>query len=337
MRIDNLSVLDTITLADLEHELDRHTREIVEPDRWMMFNWSVSRHHMFQDCKRQYYLNYYGARRVREAKSKIVSAVWWLKQVRPLKMWLGTVIHTIAKKAVQAHAGGQMIFDNVLVEEALEYHRGGVRASERGAKHDNQWVVLFEDIYPAEPQSIDHDQAEARVVDMARILLGSDAMGFVRTLPPEAVLEVDKEFQSFELAGITPRGSLTVFAIPDVLLVDGSGYYLIDWKTGDVEQEGIRDQAGVYRFYVHQQYGAPEESIHVAIADVGQSGESVEPPGGVPGLDETREFIGQSAGAMLSLMADQAYNTVAIRDFPMTDDLDLCRSCGFKRACWRHE
>src|SRR6185295_17893700 len=85
MRIDNLAALDEITLADLERELDRHTREIVEPDRWSMFNWSVSRHHMFEECKREYYLNYYGARRVREARSKIVSAVWWLKQVRPIK------------------------------------------------------------------------------------------------------------------------------------------------------------------------------------------------------------------------------------------------------------
>jgi hypothetical protein len=337
MRIDNLAVLNNITLADLEHELDRHTREIVEPDRWMMFNWSVSRHHMYQDCKRQYYLNYYGARRVREARSKVVSAVWWLKQVRPLKMWLGTVIHAIAKKAVRAHANGEPVDDAALVEEALAYYRGGVRASERGAKHDNQWVVLLEDVYPTDTFSIDHDLAETMVVDMARTLLGSDAMGFVRTMPPDAVLEVDEEFQSFELAGITPRGSLTVFAIPDVLIADGSDYYLIDWKTGDVEREGIRDQAGVYRFYVHQQYGAPEESIHVAIADVGQTGESVEPPGGVPGLDETREFIGQSAGSMLARLVDQAYNTATIKDFPMTDDLNLCRGCGFKRACWRHE
>src|SRR5512135_586255 len=112
MRIDNLAILDDITLADLEHELDRHTREIVEPDRWMMFNWSVSRHQMFESCKRQYYLNYYGARRVREAKSKAVSAVWWLKQVRPLKTWLGTVIHHVARQAVSAHAHGQPLDDH---------------------------------------------------------------------------------------------------------------------------------------------------------------------------------------------------------------------------------
>ena len=337
MRIDNLSALDEITLADLERELDRHTREIVEPDRWMLFSWSVSRHHMFADCKRQYYLNYYGARRVREARSKVVSAVWWLKQVRSTRMWLGTVIHEIAKKAVSAHAYGQPVDDGALVDEAVEQFRGGVTASRRGAKHGGQWVILFDDVYPSEDPSVDPIQGEELAAGMARTLLASDALGFVRSLPPDAVLEVDEEFQSFELPGITPNGSLTVFAIPDVLLWDNDHYYLIDWKTGDVEREGIRQQAGVYRFYVVQQYDAPEDSVHVAISDVGRAGESFEPAGGVPSVDETREFIVDSAKSMLALLENRAYNTAAIRNFPMTDDWSLCRHCAFRRACWRHE
>jgi hypothetical protein len=39
---------------------------------------------------------------------------------------------------------------------------------------------------------------------------------------------------------------------------------------------------------------------------------------------------------MLARLDDQAYNTAAIHDYPMTDDLSICQGCGFKRACWRH-
>jgi hypothetical protein len=337
MRQDNLAALDQMTLAQLEKELDKHTREIVEPDRWMVFNWSVSRHKTFEQCKRQYYLNYYGARRVREAKNKAVSAVWWLKQVRPLRTWLGTVIHVAAKRAVAAYKDGRPIPSQKLVDDTVKYYRDGVRASERGAKHDNQWIVLSEHIYPNDPASVNRDRAESLVVDMTRTLLASDAYNLILSLAPEDIIEIDDEFQSFELEGIFEQGTLTVFAIPDVLLRLEDHYYLIDWKTGDVAQDGIRLQVGVYRLYVYHEYQATENTIYATIVDLGGEGESVDPPGRAQSVSEAHWFIRHSAGEMVARLEDKAYNTAAIKDFPMTHDLTLCRTCNFKRACWRHE
>jgi hypothetical protein len=128
-----------------------------------------------------------------------------------------------------------------------------------------------------------------------------------------------------------------VFAIPDVLLYDGETIYIIDWKTGDVEREGIHHQAGIYRLYAHLKYDLPEESIRVAIADLDGGGGSVDPPGGVPGVAQATAFAYSSIEAMLQLMEDVEYNTAPIANFPRTDQLDLCHECGFKRACWRHE
>lgn len=341
MRADNLEILDRITLAELEKALDVNTREKVEVDKWTAFSWSVSRHKMFEDCERRYYLNYYGARRVREANSPAVSAIWWLKQVTLLRTWIGSVIHHVAGLAVQAHRDGNQVGEQELIDEAMRYYRGGVLASERAAKHDGQWIVLFEHLYPGDRFSIDRDAAEALVVDLARTLLESDAYGFIKSLPPQAVREVDPPFQSFELADVPAAGKLRVFAIPDVLLHDGgavgsAAVYIIDWKTGDLTSESIRWQAGVYRLYAHQTYQLPAESIHVAIADLANSGESVDPGGGVPSLDETRAFIRTSAQAMLDRLDDVTFNTASIDSFPMTDDLEMCQQCGFKRACGRY-
>lgn len=341
MRADNLEILDRITLAELEKALDANTREKVEPDKWTAFSWSVSRHKMFEDCKRRYYLNYYGARRVREANSPAVSAIWWLKQVTLLRTWIGSVIHHVAGLAVQAHRDGHPVGEKELIDEALHYYHGGVLASERAAKHDGQWIVLFEHLYPGDRFSIDRDAAEALVVDLARTFLESDAYGFIKSLPPQAVREVDPPFQSFNLAGVPAAGKLRVFAIPDVLLLNDEAIdktiYIIDWKTGDAAHEGIRWQAGVYRLYAHQAYNLPAESIHVTIAALENTGESVDPPGGVPSLDEARSFIQASAQAMLDRLDDVSFNSACIHSFPMTDNLDTCRQCGFKRACWRHE
>lgn len=335
MRHNDLAVLDKMSLAELEKSLDKHTREIVEPDKWMLFSWSVSRHHTFESCKRQYYLTYYGSRRVREAKNPAVSAVWWLKQVTPLRTWIGSVIHHAAKIAVEAHRAGESIDANGLQKEVTKYYRDSMRASERGGKHDDQWVVLFEHIYPEE-YSIDRDQAEALIFDLTRTLLESEAFDFITSLPREAILEVDEPFQSFDFEFPT-IGKKQVFAIPDVLLEHDDELYIIDWKTGDTAAPGIREQAGVYRLYAHQEYNVPEEKIHVTIADVGGNGQSLDPSGGVPSAAESRAFIQRSAAAMLDRLEDVPYNTAAIRNFPMTDNLSLCQQCGFKRACWRHK
>src|SRR5574341_1109695 len=291
MLTDSIGFLDKIALDELEVSLDAHTLEQVEPDKWTRFSWSVSRHQTFARCKREYYLNYYGSRRVREAESKFVSAVWWLKQITALQAWIGTVIHHIAATAVRAQRDGTPLNPDQLVAQATRYYREGFRASERGAKHEDHWILLFEHAYPGQPFSIDRDAAEARVVDLTRTLLESDAFTLIASLPPEAIREVDEPFQSFDLMDVPVLGKTRVFAIPDVLVQDENGIAIIDWKTGDAAREDIRWQAGVYRLYAHSVYKAPEDSVRVLIADLGESGANLEPPGGTPTLAESGAFV----------------------------------------------
>jgi hypothetical protein len=337
MRAENLAVLDRITLSKLEDRLDKHTREQVPVDRWTAFSWSVSRHHMFVRCKRLYYLNYYGARRVREANDQVVSAVWWLKQVIGITTWIGTVIHHAAALAVTAYRDRCEIDPQCLVEQAVTYFRDGVSASRRGAKHDGAWVVLFPHVYPGEMAQLGRAEAEECVVELAHTLLKSEAYNFIKSLPPRAICEVDEPFQSFTLPGVPLLDKVKVFAIPDVLLREGGAIHIVDWKTGDVEAPGLREQAGVYRLYAHHRYGLAGEFIHAHFAALGGAGEMIEAPGGTPSVEEARAMIHNSIRSMVEHMSELEYNTVSIKDFPRTDDLSLCQRCGFKRACWRHE
>lgn len=337
MRDINLSVLDRITLDELESTLDQHTRKKVKVTQWTRFTWSASRHRMFDQCKRKYYLNYYGSRRVREANDEIVSAIWWLKQVTTLRAWVGTVIHHIAAEAIKAHQEEREFTSGQWVDTASDYYRGGIVASQRGAKYGGQWLVLFETVYPGEPFSIDRDAAEALVVDLANTLLESDAFKHIKGLRPSVILEVDEPFQSFPLQSVPVLGSVHTFAIPDVLIHHGHSIEIIDWKTGDAEAASIRDQAGIYRLYASERYRLPDDAIRVIISDLGSEGQSIDPPGGTPTVEEARQFALDSIQAMVDRMEDVDYHTVSIEDYPMTDDRSRCQQCRFKRACWRHE
>lgn len=336
MRAKNLSSLEFTTLDKLEKTLDAHTRQRIPPDRWSEFSWSVSRHSLFDRCKRQYYLNYYGARRVREANNELISAIWWLKQGISSKMWIGSVIHNIAQKAIAAHCMGTPLLDKTLIDLALKAFEGGYKASERAAKYENQWVVLMEHLYPQDADITYLNDARQTIHSLMEAFLNSTAYSLIKSLPPEAILENDEAFQSFVMQGAPELESIRIFAIPDVLVQHDGRLTIIDWKTGDIERASIRWQAGVYSLYAHETYGIPPDAIDVWIVDLANGGETVQPANGVPSLAESQQFITQSIRAMVEQMDYPVYNTVAIEKFPMTNDLSLCRTCPFKRACWRH-
>jgi hypothetical protein len=334
MRDNDLVILGKMTRAEIEIGLNLHTTQRVRPDKYTEFSWSASRHSLFEWCRRKYYLHYYGSRRVQEARDRAVSGVWWLKQVITRQTWIGSVIHLVAQKAVQAIQAGQALPADQVVDMATAAYHEGLRASKRGAKYDNRWVILFEDIYPQDLPSINLSQAEMRVRDLAQGLLDSDAFAFICRQPGSAIREVDNPFQSFTLSSIPVLGQVRIYAIPDVLIHTGDEITIIDWKTGDPESETIPMQAGIYRLYAHRAYGLPEDSIRVQIADL-NTGENVDPVGGTPPATQAEASARASIQSMLDHLEDVRYNTVNIRSCPRAEDRSRCLYCGFKRICWQ--
>lgn len=337
MRRDDVAKLDGFSLDQIERALDRHTRKKIPVDRYSEFSWSVSRRHLFETCKRAFYLNYYGSRRVQEANDPVISAVWWLKQVTSLPAWIGTVIHQVAGEAMRDYRDrGRVTAAARLREQGLRLYREGLQASSRGSKHrELGWVVLPYDVYPAALDAGEADASAGRVAALCDTLAASEAYRWISSLPPEALLEVDEPFQSFEFETGGPLGAVRAFAIPDVLVQHEGQIHIIDWKTGDVSEEGLRWQAGVYRYYAQHRYRVDAERIQVRLANLAGDGASVEPVGGLPTLLETEEFMRESIAAMLERMDDSEYNSVVIQHYPMVDDLSICASCGFRAACKR--
>lgn len=333
---DDLTILDHITLPELEHALSAHTTRRLLVDDFTRFSWSVTRHQAFVQCRRRYYLTYYGARRVRQANSKVVSAVWWLKQATGLSAWIGSVIHRMARQAITAYVQGKPVDRAGLTEQALADLTGGMEASQRGIRHNGQWVILNEHLYPKPGLPPDGDQARAQTRQLARALFDSEAFALVLSTPPGQIAELEEEFQSFHLDGTVETGGTKVFAVPDVVIRTGRGRLtIIDWKTGDVDKAGVREQAGVYKLYASHRYKAADTAIRVLIADLA-GGAANEPPDGTPPLAEAEALVKESIRQMVALLESAEHNTAAIQDFPLTEDRSLCGGCGFRRACWRH-
>lgn len=337
MRQDDLAILDHLTLPELEIRLDLHTRELVPVTKYTAFSWSNSRHNMLLRCRRQYYLHYYGSRRVTETRERAVSAVWWLKQAITLPMWIGSVVHEAASTAVTLLQEGRAVDAPALAADARQMYRGGLEASRRAAKFRNRWVVLMEHLQPDTDGLFEEAAGELKVEALLATLLDSEVFGWLARLPRGAIREVDPSFRSFTLRDVPPLGDVLVYAIPDVLVVEGDRLHIVDWKTGDVTREGIRTQAGVYRLFAHHEYGMPEDAIHFRLVDLAGGGAEVPVTGEALSLAEAERFVRASINTMVAGMEHPRYNTASIRYYPRTDDHTLCRWCPFQRACWRHE
>jgi hypothetical protein len=194
----------------------------------------------------------------------------------------------------------------------------------------------MEHIY-GDASEIDSLEDTSKVEKTARAFFESEAFRYVMSQPPDSIIEVDEPFQSFTIHNVTHLGDVRVFAIPDLVLQIEDRLSIIDWKTGDVTHESLAWQAAIYRMYAAATYGIPADGVAVWLADISGDGKLIDPPGQMPSVKETEHLLLESIGAMVDLMEDPAYNTAPIRNFPMTDNLNICRGCGFKRACWRHE
>ncbi len=343
MQEKKLALFEQISLKYFESMLNQHTTNEVPVTRWTQFSWSTSRHNTFTRCRREYYLNYYASRNVREANDPAVSAVWWLKRITSLKAWIGTTIHETAAKMLKEIKSDRQINEDFFTKLAVEYYTRGVEASAEGKKFFNpldrdaqgEFVTLDGHVYNTPSFDDETRLGEERITGLMATLFASDAFQWIRSLPAASIFEIDPPFQTFTLDAIPDIGTCAVFAIPDVLVHDGEQITIIDWKTGDHEKEGIRLQAGVYRLYAMKKYQVPEEAASVVISALGADGASVAPAGGLPPAAEAHDAIFGSIAEMLGCLQSIKFNTAAIKDFPMTDDLSQCEECAFRRACWR--
>lgn len=327
MLTHHLKQLNDLDLEQVEFHLDQHTRSRKKGGK---LSWSYSRHRMFNRCKRQYYLHYFASKRVRTANDIVVSTAWWLKQLTSLRAWIGSVVHRAAQRLVASISeDAEDLSSARLADYTLALFDDGVQASQRESKSTySRWVLLGEDAYG---QPYDLPQARDKVQLLTTNLFNHPAYSLI--LDAQSVLENDNAFQSFTV-DVENVGEVPVYAIPDVLISSDDVATIIDWKSSTPETEDMRTQASIYSFYTHQAHQFSEEEIRALFAVLD---EHTIIDADTDTLVQTHQMIVDSVTQMTTLIEDTEYQTVSIKDFPMTDDLDRCATCSFRRLCWRHE
>ena len=242
------------------------------------FTWSKSRHEKFQDCRRAYYLHYYGSWGGWEDQAPTdIRRLWVLKKLANRFNWAGNVVHAVIKDALLEVRAGR----RPDTERAILWARGVMREDFRHSRARAYWrerrrlefMGLMEHEY-AEPLPDTEWKRTWENVDWAlRWFFQSSWLERAAALQPHQWLEVDEgaDHSWFELDGVK------MFAIPDFAFRDEAGRItVVDWKTG-AHHPGYTEQVVGYALYLAHRHRTEPHEIHCRLVFL-NAGKEVEVP-----------------------------------------------------------
>ena len=113
------------------------------------FSWSRTRDNAFQECRRRYYYQYYGAWGGWEAGADpLVRRLYVLKHLGTRQMWAGRLVHEAVERSLLALRDGHALSEASLIEDTVRQMREEWKGSRDGVYHESpKRTGLFEHEY----------------------------------------------------------------------------------------------------------------------------------------------------------------------------------------------
>jgi PD-(D/E)XK nuclease superfamily len=292
------------------------------------FSWSRSRDATFQDCRRKYYLHYYGSWGGWASDAAAdVRRLYVLKQLASRQMWAGRMVHDAIEMALHIYQQGRDVPVEPFIADVIERMRGEWRSSRAGRYHDNpKTLALFEHEYAVDLKPEVWQALSRNVSTCLRNFFRLPLLAQVRTTEPEH-WSIEHWSKVFDFEG-TP-----VWIAPDFGFWNEAGRLtLVDWKTGGSDPEATAFQLGCYALYARELLGV--EPAKVDLFEVNLREPTVTPLAWDDArLEAIREQLRLSIRSMRAYLADPDANVARQEDFERTEELRICRWCNFKAVC----
>lgn len=295
-------------------------------DRVNEFSWSRSRDNVFQECRRRYYLHYYGAWGGWDAAAPPrVRALYVLKQLGTRHMWAGRLVHEAVERSLSALRLGHPLSEASLVDATVRQMREEWRGSRSAVYRDDpKRPGLFEHEYGVPVKVSEWQVLRDHVVRCVRNFHRLVMFDDIKRTPVEEWILLE-DIGSFAWEGTR------IFTAPDFGYWSRSGRLaLVDWKTGGSGDASL--QLGGYALYALEVLGVDLARVDLLEVNL-REGKVTAHPWDQGSLDRVREHIRLSVRSMKAYLVDPQANTARETDFEKTEDLRICRWCNFRKVC----
>lgn len=297
------------------------------PDLDNTFSWSRSRDGAFQECRRRYFYQYYGAWGGWDpGASEEVRQLYILKQLSSRQQWAGRVVHDAVEMALKAIAEGHDLPQEAFLSDIVDRMRQDWKSSKTGRyRQSPKSAALFEHEYRVDVKPAVWQALSRHVVTCVRNFFRLPLLAEIRRTPREHWL-IEYASKGFEFEG-TP-----LWVAPDFGFWSGDRLVLVDWKTGATGPEGASFQLGCYALYAYEVLGRPPEEVDLLEVNL-REGVVTRRSWSADRLDAVKAQIRLSIRSMKAYLADALLNVAVIDNFERTEELRLCRWCNFRAVC----
>jgi hypothetical protein len=292
------------------------------------FSWSRSRDATFQECRRKYFLHYYGAWGGWAADAAAdVRLLYILKQLASRQMWAGRVVHDAIEMALHIYRQDRDVPVEPFVADVIERMRGEWRSSRAGRYRESpKTLALYEHEYAVDLKPEVWQALSRNVGTCLRNFFRLPLLAEVRKTTPEH-WSIEHWSKVFDFEGTS------VWIAPDFGFWNDAGRLtLVDWKTGASDADATAFQLGCYALYAREVLDVTP--ANVALLEVNLREPTVTPLTWDDGrLEAIREQLRLSIRSMRAYLADPDANLARREDFERTEELRICRWCNFRRVC----
>lgn len=292
------------------------------------FSWSRSRDGTFNDCRRKYFLHYYGSWGGWDAEApEEVRRLYILKQLASRQQWAGRIVHEAIEMALHSLAAGHDMPVEPFIADVIERMRGEWRVSKAGRYRENpKLLALFEHEYAVVLKAEVWQAMSRNVATCLRNFFRLPLLAEIRRTSPEH-WSIEHWSKMFEFE------STAVWVAPDFGYWTEEGRLaLVDWKTGGAKGEGAAFQLGCYALYASQVLGVEPERVD--LLEVNLREPIVTPHAWDEArLAAVRDQLRLSIRSMKAYLRDPEANLAVIDDFERTEQARICRWCNFRAVC----
>jgi hypothetical protein len=291
------------------------------------FSWSRTRDNVFQDCRRRYFYQYYGAWGGWDVNADpTVRRLYILKQLATRQMWVGRLVHEAIERSLLALREGHALSEASLIEDTVRQMRAEWKGSRAGHYREvPKRPSLFEHEYGVPVRDSEWQALRDHLVRCLRNFHRLAVLTEIKRTPTERWIFIE-DIGSFPFEGTR------VFTAPDFGYWNGDDrLQLLDWKTGG-SGDGAGLQLGGYALYALEVLGV--DLARVDLLEINLREAKVTPhPWDEVSLDRVREHIRLSVRSMKAYLKDPDRNLAEESGFEKTEELRICRWCNFRAVC----
>lgn len=300
------------------------------------FSWSSNRSNLFDECKRKYYLNYYGYWGGWDADSDDrVQQIYLLKKLQNRHMWVGTLVHEAIERVLKYLRSGRELEEQEVIERMVNRMREEFDESRRGKyRLDPKGTLgLTEHEYGEEIADEEWVRMREKGMNCIRRFFSSITYEQLRESGPDEWLAIEGDMNKENaVADAFEMGELTVWLKLDLAFREENGtVHIVDWKTGKGDPD-FR-QLYCYGYYAWKEWNEDPSNIVLTIEKLG-SGEQYQEEFTFEKLETLEQEVRDDVLKMKEFLVDPEENEAREEDFPMVDHLNICRNCRFRKICY---